>query len=149
MCKVYQNYISGSWCDSDNGSRFDNINPADHDDHIGSFPISKAADMNRAVEAARSAFDSWRLTPPPVRGEIMRRAADLMASRKDDLARLETREMGKTLIETHGDVQEGIDTAYFAFGQSTRLNGETIPSELPDKFCITTRMPLGVVGLIT
>jgi len=149
MSKAYKNYIAGQWCDAADHQRFDNVNPADHSEVVGTFPISTTGDVDRAVKAARAGFDQWRLTPAPVRGEIMKRAGDIMAGRKEELARLETREMGKVIAETRGDVQEGIDTAYFAFGQSTRLDGQTIPSELPDKFCMTTRIPLGVVGAIT
>lgn len=149
MSENFKNFIAGEWCDAAGGERFDNINPADHSDVVGSFPSSGEEDVNRAVKAAQKAFETWRLVPAPERGEIMKRAGDIMTARKDELAELETREMGKVLDETHGDVQEGIDTAYFAFGESTRLNGTTVPSELPNKFNMTLHMPLGVVGVIT
>lgn len=149
MSKAYMNYIAGEWCESESGKRFDDINPADHGDVVGSFPHSNAQDVDRAVAAAREAFDDWRLMPSITRGEIMKRAGDILLARKEELARLQTREMGKVLVETRGDVQEGIDTAYFAFGQGSRLTGQTIPSELPNKFNMTTRIPLGVVGIIT
>ena len=149
MGQDYQNYIAGEWCDAASGQRFDNINPADHDDLVGTFPSSGASEVDRAVQAARGAFDHWRLVPAPERGEIMKRAGDIMTARKEELAQLETREMGKVLDETRGDVQEGIDTAYFAFGQASRLAGKTIPSEMPNKFNMTTHMPIGVVGVIT
>ena len=149
MSRDYQNFIDGQWCDSASGDRFDNINPADSGDKVGTFPVSDPTDVSRAVASAASAFDHWRKVPPPERGEIMKRAGDIMTARKEELSILETREMGKVLDETRGDVQEGIDTAYFAFGQSSRLSGKTIPSEMPNKFNMTTHMPIGVVGVIT
>ncbi len=149
MGKIFKNFIAGEWCDSDSGQRFDNINPADHDDNIGTFPKSVASDVDRGVAAARDAYHEWSLVPAPERGEIMKRAGDLMLKRKEDTARLQTREMGKILAETRGDVQEGIDTAYYAFGEARRMFGQTVPSELPNKFNLTTRMPIGVVGVIT
>jgi aldehyde dehydrogenase (NAD+) len=149
MSKAYMNHIAGEWCESESGRRFDNINPADHNDIVGTFPKSDARDVARAVQAAREAFRPWSLVPAPERGEIMKKAGDLMVARKEEIARVQTREMGKVLAETRGDVQEGIDTAYYAFGEARRMFGQTIPSELPDKFNLTTRQPLGVVGLIT
>lgn len=149
MGKSYRNFIAGEWCDSDGGQRFDNINPADHSDNVGTFPKSVASDVDRAVAAAREAFKEWSLIPAPERGEIMKQAGDLLLKRKEDIARIQTREMGKILAETRGDVQEGIDTAYYAFGEARRMFGQTVPSELPDKFNLTTRMPIGVVGVIT
>jgi aldehyde dehydrogenase (NAD+) len=149
MSKAYMNHIAGEWCESESGRRFDNINPADHNDIVGTFPKSDAQDVARAVQAAREAFRPWSLVPAPERGEIMKKAGDLMVARKEEIARVQTREMGKVLAETRGDVQEGIDTAYYAFGEARRMFGQTIPSELPDKFNLTTRQPLGVVGLIT
>ncbi len=149
MTRAYQNYIAGEWCDSENGRRFDNINPADHSDIVGTFPKSTAQDVDRAVQAASEAFYEWSLTPAPVRGEIMKKAGDLMVERKEEIAQVMTREMGKVIAETRGDTQEGIDTAYYAFGESRRMFGRTVPSELPNKFNMTTRIPLGVVGVIT
>ena len=149
MSRDFQNFIDGQWCDSASGERFDNINPADSDDKVGTFPISGPADVDRAVAAAASAFDRWRKVPAPERGEIMKRAGDIMTDRKEELSVMETREMGKVLDETRGDVQEGIDTAYFAFGQASRLSGRTIPSEMPNKFNMTIQMPIGIVGVIT
>ena len=149
MAKAYKNFIAGEWCDSASQRRFDNINPAVNSDVIGTFPKSTGEDVDRAVQAARSALQGWSRVPAPERGEIMKRAGDIMVARKMELARLQTREMGKVLAETLGDVQEGIDTAYFAFGEGRRMFGQTIPSELPNKFNLTTRMPLGVVGVIS
>lgn len=149
MSKVYKNFITGEWCESGSGQCFDNINPADHSDIVGTFPRSTARDVDRAVSAAGEAFRAWSLVPAPERGEIMKRAGDIMVARKEEIARIQTREMGKVLAETRGDVQEGIDTAYYAFGEARRMFGQTVPSELPNKFNLTTRLPLGVVGVIT
>ena len=149
MAQAYRNLIAGGWCESESGRWFDNINPANHGDIVGTFPKSTAADVDRAVTAARGALRDWSLVPAPERGEIMKKAGDIMVARKTELARLQTREMGKVLAETLGDVQEGIDTAYYAFGEARRMFGQTIPSELPDKFNLTIRMPLGVVGVIS
>ncbi len=149
MTRAYQNYIDGEWCDSQSGRRFDNANPADHSDIVGTFPKSTSQDVDRAVQAAQEAFYEWSLTPAPVRGEIMKKAGDLMVERKEEIAQVMTREMGKVIAETRGDTQEGIDTAYYAFGESRRMFGRTVPSELPNKFNMTTRIPLGVVGVIT
>ena len=149
MTRAYQNYIAGEWCDSQSGRRFDNVNPADHGDIVGTFPKSTSQDVDRAVKAASEAFYQWSLTPAPVRGEIMKKAGDLLVERKEEIAQVMTREMGKVLAETRGDTQEGIDTAYYAFGESRRMFGRTVPSELPNKYNMTTRVPLGVVGVIT
>lgn len=149
MSKKFLNFIAGEWCESESGRRFDNINPADHGDIVGTFPKSTANDVDRAVTSARKGFREWSLVPAPERGEIMKRAGDLMSARKEEIARLQTREMGKILAETRGDVQEGIDTAYYAFGEARRMFGQTVPSELRNKFNLTTRQPLGVAGLIT
>ena len=149
MSKVYKNFIAGEWCESDSGQCFDNINPADHSDVVGTFPRSTAREVDRAVSAAGEAFRAWSLVPAPERGEIMKRAGDIMVARKEEIARIQTREMGKVLAETRGDVQESIDTAYYAFGEARRMFGQTVPSELPNKFNLTTRLPLGVVGVIT
>jgi aldehyde dehydrogenase (NAD+) len=149
MSKVYKNFIDGEWVDASTGETFENRNPANWDEVVGIFPRSSKEDVDRAVRAARKAYKEWRLVPAPVRGEIMKKAGDIMVERKEEIARLMTREMGKILAETRGDVQEGIDTAYYAFGESRRLFGHTVPSELPNKFNMTMRMPIGVAGLIT
>ncbi len=149
MTREYQNYIDGEWCESESNRRFDNINPADHSDVVGSFPKSTAKDVDRAVRAADAAYLDWGLVPAPERGEIMKRAGDLMVACKEEISQVMTREMGKVIAETRGDTQEGIDTAYYAFGESRRMFGRTVPSELPNKYNMTTRIPLGVVGVIT
>jgi acyl-CoA reductase-like NAD-dependent aldehyde dehydrogenase len=149
MVKKFQNFIGGKWVDAASGRTFENRNPARWDEVVGVFPKSAKEDVEEAVRAARAAFDGWRLTPAPKRGDIMRAVGDLMVARKEDLARQMTREMGKVLAETRGDVQEGIDTAYYAGGEGRRLFGNTVPSELPDKFNMAMRVPVGVAGIVT
>ncbi|MDZ7374250.1 MAG: aldehyde dehydrogenase family protein [candidate division KSB1 bacterium] len=149
MAKRYQNFIGGRWVDSTSGETFENRNPANWDEVIGTFPKSNQEDVNLAVDAARRAFPKWKAVPVPERGEILKRAGDLLTARKEEIARLMTREMGKILVEARGDVQEGIDTAYYAFGEGRRFFGHTVPSELPNKFNMTVRMPVGVAGIIT
>ena len=114
MAEKYQNFIDGQWCDAANGEAFENRNPANWDEVVGIFPKSGKQEVERAVSAARKSFDAWRLTPAPTRGMILKKVGDLMTQRKEEIARLMTREMGKVLAETRGDVQEGIDTAYYA-----------------------------------
>ncbi len=145
----YKNYIDGKWIASKSGQTFENRNPADRDDFIGTFPESNADDLNAAVEAADRAFATWRLTPAPRRAEYLYRVADILKRDKEKIAREMTREMGKVLTETRGDVQEAIDMALLMAGEGRRLHGVTTPSELPNKFNMAVRMPLGVVGLIT
>jgi acyl-CoA reductase-like NAD-dependent aldehyde dehydrogenase len=149
VAERYLNYIGGKWVPAEGGEFFENRNPADTNDLIGLFPRSSAADVDRAVEAAGGAFDSWRLTPAPKRGEILYRVAQAIMAHKEDYARLMTREMGKIIKETRGDVQEGIDTAFYAAGEGRRLFGDTCPVELPNKFGMSIRQPIGVCGLIT
>ncbi|MBV8206513.1 MAG: aldehyde dehydrogenase family protein [Acidobacteria bacterium] len=147
--KIYQNLIDGEWVDSESGNTFENLNPADTREVIGTFQRSGRGDVERAVEAAKRAFHRWRLTPAPRRAEILLRATQLLEARKEEYARDMTREMGKVLQETRGDVQEAIDTGYYFAGEGRRLFGATTPSELPNKFAMTVRAPLGVCGMIT
>ena len=146
---IFKNYINGKWISTGSKGSFLNINPANTDDIIGEFPLSSKEEVDAAVNAASKAFDSWRLMPAPKRAEIIKKAGDIMVGRKEEIARLMTREMGKILIETRGDVQEGIDTAYYAAGEGRRLFGDTVPCELPNKFGMSVRMPIGVCGMIT
>jgi alpha-ketoglutaric semialdehyde dehydrogenase len=146
---TYQNFIDGAWVASASGAVFENRNPARTDDLIGLFQQSTAADVLPAVEAAARAYRDWRLTPAPQRAELLFRAAQLMAGRKEALAADMTREMGKVLEETRGDVQEAIDMTTFMAGEGRRQSGQTVPSELRDKFAMSIRQPLGVCGLIT
>lgn len=149
MSEICKNYIDGRWVDSSTGETFENRNPANHQDLIGVFPVSQAEDVHRAVQAAKGAFARWRMVPAPKRGEILYRVAELLRRHKEEIARGMTREMGKILKESRGDVQEGIDTAEYAAGEGRRLFGQTTPSELPDKFAMSVRAPIGVCALIT
>jgi alpha-ketoglutaric semialdehyde dehydrogenase len=145
---VYQNYIGGKWQSAQSGETFSNHNPATGE-LLGYFPLSGEAEANAAVEAARAAFDSWRLVPAPKRGEILFRVGELLKQHKEELARTMTQEMGKILKETRGDVQEGIDMAYYMGGEGRRLFGYSVPVELPNKSGIAMRDPIGVVACIT
>jgi len=146
---TYHNLIGGQWLPAAGGETILNLNPADHSDVIGEFPASTAEDVDRAVAAAKKAFATWRLVPAPKRAEILVRAGNILVQNKEKYAREMTREMGKVLAETRGDVQEAIDEAFYVAGEGRRLFGITTPSELPDKFAMSVRMPVGVVGLIT
>ncbi|MFN5582606.1 aldehyde dehydrogenase family protein [Gemmatimonas sp.] len=149
MTTTYKNFIAGQWVAPSTDAWFENRNPADQDDLIGLFPASGAADIDAAVASARRGFEIWKRTPAPARGDVLRRVGDLLASRKEELADIMTREMGKPLAETRGDVQEGIDTAYYAATEGRRLFGHTVPSELANKWAMSMRRPIGVCGLIT
>jgi acyl-CoA reductase-like NAD-dependent aldehyde dehydrogenase len=143
------NFIDGQWKASNSGRTFEDINPANVADVLGRFPRSDAHDVDAAVKAARASYPQWRRVPAPRRAEIMFRAAEIMVQRKEELARLMTREMGKVLPEARGDVQEAIDMTYYIAGEGRRLFGHTTPSELPDKFAMAVRVPVGVVAAIT
>ena len=145
---VYKNFIDGEWVESSTGETFENRNPADTRDVVGIFQASGKQDVEAAVDAAHRAFAKWRLVPAPRRAEIIYQAAEILAERKEEYARDMTREMGKVLKETRGDVQEAVDTAYYMAGEGRRLFGPTTPSELPNKFAMAIRQPLGVVGMI-
>jgi alpha-ketoglutaric semialdehyde dehydrogenase len=147
--KVYKNYINGEWKGSSSGETFANVNPANKDEVVGRFQQSTSKDVNEAVNAAHNALPGWKKMPAPKRGEILFRVSEILLKRKEDLARDMTREMGKVIKETRGDVQEAIDMGYFAAGEGRRLSGETVPSELNDKFCMSVRMPVGVIAAIT
>src|SRR5437879_5885978 len=147
--KIYRNFIDGEWVEASTGETFENRNPADTRDVIGIFQRSGKADVEAAVDAAKRAFRKWRLVPAPRRAEIVYRAAEMLMERKEDDARDMTREMGKILKETRGDVQEAIDTAYYMAGEGRRMFGPTTPSELPNKFAMAVRQPLGVCAMIT
>jgi aldehyde dehydrogenase (NAD+) len=146
---TFHNMIGGQWLPAASGKTILNLNPADHGDVVGAFPSSHAEDVALAVAAAKKAFATWRLVPAPKRAEILVRAGMLLKERKEQYAREMTREMGKVLTETRGDVQEAIDEAFYVAGEGRRLFGQTTPSELPDKFAMSIRVPVGVVGLIT
>jgi acyl-CoA reductase-like NAD-dependent aldehyde dehydrogenase len=147
--KTFDNFIDGKWVPPVSGEYFANQNPADARDTIGRFPMSGAEDVERAVASAQRGFELWRSTPAPARGDVLRRVGDLLTARKDDIADLMTREMGKPLAETRGDVQEGIDTAYYAASEGRRLFGHTVPSELRNKWAMSFRRPIGIAGIVT
>ncbi|MEA3246918.1 MAG: aldehyde dehydrogenase family protein [Gemmatimonadota bacterium] len=147
--KLYQNFIAGAWVPPASGKSRPNVNPADTRDVIGEFPVSGPADVAAAVASAKRGFEVWRRTPAPARGDVLRRVGDLLSARKAEIADLMTREMGKPVTETAGDVQEGIDTAYYAASEGRRLFGHTVPSELANKWAMSFRRPIGVAGLVT
>src|SRR3954471_9536808 len=149
MTKTFQNFIAGAWSAPASGEYFENRNPADTRDLIGRFPLSNGADVDRAVASAQRGFAVWSRTPAPARGDVLRRVGDLLVKRKEEIADLMTREMGKPLTETRGDVQEGIDTAYYAATIGRQLFGHTVPSELRSKWAMSFRRPIGVAGIIT
>jgi alpha-ketoglutaric semialdehyde dehydrogenase len=147
--RKFANFIAGEWVAPSTGAYFQNVNPADTRDVVGEFPLSGVEDVERAVKSAQRGFARWRATPAPLRGEVLRRVGDLMAASKEEIAESMTREMGKPLAETRGDVQEGIDTAYYAATEGRRLFGHTVPSELRNKWAMSFRRPIGICGLIT
>ncbi|KXK00767.1 MAG: NAD-dependent aldehyde dehydrogenase [Acidobacteria bacterium OLB17] len=147
--KKYANYIGGEWVSSSSGQYFDNINPADTTDIVGRFPDSTAEDVDRAVEAANDAAVRWRRTPAPRRAELLFTLGEILRAKKDRFSSEMTREMGKVLKETGGDVQEAIDCTYYTAGEGRRLHGFTTPAEMPNKFAMCVRQPVGICGLIT
>ncbi len=146
---TYHNLIGGEWIPAASGKTLLNLNPANQTDVVGAFPSSHVEDVDAAVAAAKKAYATWRLVPAPKRAELLVRTGLLLRERKEQYARDMTREMGKVLAETRGDVQEAIDEAFYVAGEGRRLFGVTTPSELENKFAMSVRMPVGVVGLIT
>ncbi len=146
--KAFQNSIGGTWVDAGSGETFESVSPATGE-VLGTFPKSDARDVERAVDAARAAFEEWRLVPAPRRGEILFRFAQVLEREKSSLTELMTHEMGKVKAEAGGDVQEAIDMTYYMAGEGRRMWGQTTPSELRDKFNMSVRVPVGVVGAIT
>jgi alpha-ketoglutaric semialdehyde dehydrogenase len=146
--KAYRNYIGGEWVDATSDETFESTNPATGE-LIGVFPKSTVEDTDRAVEAAKAAYESWRLVPAPKRAEILFRVAQSFVEHKDELTELMVQEMGKVRAEAGGDVQEAIDMTYYMAGEGRRMFGQTTPSEMPDKFQMSVRLPVGVVGAIT
>jgi acyl-CoA reductase-like NAD-dependent aldehyde dehydrogenase len=147
--KTYHNYIGGKWVPSASGETFENVNPADTRDVVGRFSLSTNEDIYAAVNAAQEAFNRWRHTPAPRRAEILFRLGEILIRNKETFAADMTREMGKVLKETGGDVQEAIDCTYYTAGEGRRLHGFTTPAEMPDKFAMCVRQPVGLCGLIT
>ena len=146
---TYGMFIAGRWVEGVAGETFDSVNPADTRDTVGRFAAGTAADVAMAVRAAEMALPGWRGTPAPKRGEVLYRFGALMAEHKERLARAMTREMGKVISEARGDVQEGIDIAFLMAGEGRRMFGDTVPSELPDKWAMSIRQPIGVAGIVT
>ncbi|MEX0888824.1 MAG: aldehyde dehydrogenase family protein [Chloroflexota bacterium] len=149
MNRADRNLIGGGWVEARSGKRFTSTSPANRDDIIGEFPASGAADVDAAVAAAKAAYPAWSMMPAPKRGEILFKVGRILAEHKEELSRLLTREMGKVLPEARGDVQEAIDVAYYMAGEGRRLFGYTVPSEMPDKFAMAIRKPIGVAAIIT
>jgi aldehyde dehydrogenase (NAD+) len=147
--KVYKNFINGEWVESRSGQAYENRNPANTDELIGMFVASNSEDVDQAVDAAKAAYESWRLVPAPKRAEILYRAAEILVQRKEEFSKDMTREMGKVLAETRGDVQEAIDMTYYMAGEGRRLFGQTTPSELPNKFAMSVRQSIGTCGMVT
>src|SRR5436305_1919041 len=146
MADSFKNFIAGEWVAPTTGAYFENRNPADWNEVIGCFPRSGPDDVARAVAAAQRGFAQWSKTPAPIRGDVLHRVGDLLVQRKDEIAHAMTREMGKVLAETRGDVQEGIDTAYYAHTEGRRLFGRTVPSELRAKWSMRYRRTFGTTG---
>jgi alpha-ketoglutaric semialdehyde dehydrogenase len=146
--RTFKNFVGGEWVEAASGESFETTSPA-NGEVLGVFPRSGVEDVDRAVEAAKSAYEDWRLVPAPRRGEILFRFGQLLADHKDELAELMAREMGKVLPEAAGDVQEAIDMSFYMGGEGRRLFGHTTPSELRDKFNMSVRQPIGVIGVIT
>jgi aldehyde dehydrogenase (NAD+) len=147
--RIFRNFINGEWVTPTGGKTHLNHNPANSTEIIGEFPLSSQSDIDAAVSAAREAYKTWRLVPAPKRAEILFRVAEILVKRKEEFSRDMTREMGKVLAETRGDVQEAIDMTYYMAGEGRRLFGQTTPSELPNKFAMSVRQSIGVCGLIT
>ncbi|HEX2229738.1 MAG TPA: aldehyde dehydrogenase family protein, partial [Candidatus Binatia bacterium] len=141
-------YVNGKWFHPNSVRLVRNVNPADPDDVLAEFPAATAADVERAIDAAQTAFHDWQRTPGPERGRVLWRAADIARQRSDEIARTLTREEGKVLREAKGEVLKGISLLEFYAGEGFRMHGKTLPSEAPDTFTYTIRRPLGVVGLI-
>jgi acyl-CoA reductase-like NAD-dependent aldehyde dehydrogenase len=149
MPEQFKAYINGEWVAKGSSGSFENINPADREDTVGVFPKCGKEEVDAAVAAAKEAQRAWALTPAPRRADIVKKAGDILVRRKEELAQLMTREMGKVLAETRGDVQEAIDTAYTIAGEGRRMFGDTAPMELPNKFGMSIRCPIGVAAMIT
>src|SRR2546422_4992315 len=149
MTETFKNFIAGDWVAPSTGDYFEDRNPADWNDVIGRFPRSGPDDLQRAIASAKRGFATWSGSPGPVRGQVLQRVCEQLTRRQDEIAQAMTREMGKVLTETRGDVQEGIDTAFYAASEGRRLFGRVVPSELRHKWAMAYRRPIGIAGLIT
>jgi acyl-CoA reductase-like NAD-dependent aldehyde dehydrogenase len=148
MAKEYGLFIDGEWTTPAHAKRFSSWNPTTGEE-VGSFVAATPEDVKRAITVAHQAFPKWRDTPAPARADILLRISVVLRRRKEELARIVTQEMGKVIAEARGDVQESIDFLEYMAGEGRRLQGETVPSELPSKFCLTVLQPKGVVACIT
>src|SRR5215210_4585884 len=146
---TYRNFVKGEWVESSSQKTAENLNPANTEDVLGIVRLSTREEARGAVEAAAEAFRGWRATPAPTRGRIVARFARLLEQEKEGVAALLTREEGKTISEARGELQRAINVAEFCAGESRRMNGETIPSELPSNFAYTVKQPHGVVAVVT
>src|SRR5688572_2463384 len=146
---IYRNYIGGKWAESNSQQTVPNVNPANTDDVLGTVRQATREEARQAVESAARAFDGWKATPAPARGRIVARAARLFEQHSEELAQILTREEGKTIAESRGELQRSINVADFCAGEARRMTGETIPSELPSNFAYTLKQPLGVVACVT
>jgi acyl-CoA reductase-like NAD-dependent aldehyde dehydrogenase len=147
--RTLKNFIGGAWRESASGTCVSDLNPADVSDVVAEAPVSTAAEAAEACDAAARAFEGWRNTPAPVRGQILFRVQRRMEERRQELAEALTREEGKTIAESRGEIQRAINVVEFFAGEARRITGETIPSELPNNFCYTVKQPMGPVGIIT
>ncbi len=144
----YGLYIDGQWVAAASGRTFQSISPISGE-ILATFAEGEGNDVEKAVQAAANARQEWRFFPAPKRGEILLEAAAIMRKRKNELGEMVSREMGKVISEGKGDVQEAIDFLEYIAGEGRRMFGQTTPSELPGKFCMTVRQPVGIVGIIT
>ena len=147
MTKTFRHLIGAKEVASE--FTFESRNASDLSDLIGRFPEASREQVRDACLSAREAFRSWSKTPAPIRGELIGRVGKALEREKESLAKLVTREVGKTLKEARGSVQEAIDTCHFFQSEGRRLYGQTVPSEMPNKELTTYRRPLGVVGIVT
>jgi aldehyde dehydrogenase (NAD+) len=147
--RTLKNFINGKWTDSSSGKRIQDLNPADTSEVVAEAPSSTAAEAAEACESAAAAFEGWRNTPAPVRGQHLYRVQRRMEERRQELAEALTREEGKTIAESRGEVQRAINVIEFFAGEARRITGDTIPSELPNNFCYTVKQPVGPVAIIT
>src|SRR5262245_60533490 len=145
---LLKNFVGGEWRES-SGRRVQDLNPADTSEVVAEAPASTAQEAADAVDIAERAFEGWRKTPAPMRGQILYKVQRRMEEQRDVLAEALTREEGKTLAESRGEIQRAINVIEFFAGEARRMTGETIPSELPQNFCYTVKQPLGPIGIIT
>ena len=149
MIQSYENFIGGQWVSAVSGKTFSTVNPADTRETIAHYSQGGSADFAAATAAASNAFPKWAALTPVARGRVLSKAAQILESRKAELANLLTREEGKTLAEAAGEVGRAVDIFRFYGGLSYVVGGQTLPHDLPGNLLMTRREPLGVVALIT